>query len=48
MESKLSKALEVIRFVDIELTRKQQTKWRAEYKLSNSSPRISKVPKKLE
>jgi hypothetical protein len=31
MESILSKALEVIRFVDIELIRKQQTKWRAEY-----------------
>jgi hypothetical protein len=42
MESILSKALEVIRFVDIELTRKQQTKWRAEY---NSQTQVLELTK---
>jgi hypothetical protein len=39
---KLSKALEAIRFVDIELTRKQQTKWRAEY---NSQTQVLELAK---
>jgi hypothetical protein len=42
MESKLSKALEVIRFVDIEFTRKEQTKWRAEY---NSQTQVLELAK---
>jgi tRNA A37 N6-isopentenylltransferase MiaA len=42
MESKLSKALEVIRFVDIELTRNQKTKWRVEY---NSQTQVLELAK---
>jgi tRNA A37 N6-isopentenylltransferase MiaA len=43
MESKLSKALEVIRFVGIELTRKQQTKWRAEYNFQTQVLELAKL-----
>jgi hypothetical protein len=42
MESKVFEALEVIRFVDIEVTRKQQTQWRVEY---NSQTQVLELAK---
>jgi hypothetical protein len=43
MESKVFEALEVIRFVDIEVTRKQQTEWRVEYNFQTQVLELAKL-----